>query len=121
MTNVVKRFANITLESRQFVISKAVFKNKLSIITSRDDLFQLWAKFVTTYLSCELVDLDANEKFNKSEKFKRNQKKFLLHREFFKQLGNMINDMMLGKLVPHLIGQTPRHVLQYPKVTVHKI
>ena len=79
-------------------MSKADVKNELLIITARNDLFQLWAEFVTAHAAGELVDPDTKDKFNKSEKFKRNQK-FLLHREFFKRLGNMTDDMMLEKLV----------------------
>ena len=117
---MVKRFANIELDSRQLVMSKANIKNELLIITTRDDLFQLWAEFVTAHAAGELVNPDTKDKFNKSEKFKQNQK-FLLHREFFKRLGHMTDDMMLEKLVVHLLGQTPRRVVQYPKVIVHKI
>ena len=102
-------------------MSKADIKNELLIITTRDDLFQLWAKFVTAHAIGELVDPDTKDKFNKSEKFKRNQKKFLLHREFFKRLSNMTDDMMLEKLVVYLLGQTLGWIVQYPKVTVHKI
>ena len=85
-------------------MSKADIKNELLIITARDDLFQLWAEFVTANAVGELVHPYTKNKFNKSEKFKLNQKKFLLHREFFKRLGNMIDDMMLKKLVVYLLG-----------------
>ena len=118
---MVKRFANIQPDSRQPVMSKANIKNELLIIIARDDLFQLWAEFVTMHIAGELVDPDTKDRFNKIEKFKQNQKKFLLHREFFKPLGNMIDNMMLEKLVVHLLGQTPGRVVQYPKVTMHKI
>ena len=33
----------------------------------------------------------------------------------------MTDDMMLEKLVVHLLRQTPGRVVQYPKVTMHKI
>ena len=112
---MVKRFVNIEPDSRQLVMSKVDIKNELLIIIARDDLFQLWAEFATAHTVGELVDPDTKDKFNKSEKFKQNQKKFLLHSEFFKQLGNMTDDMMLEKLVVHLLGQTPGRVVQYPK------
>ena len=69
----------------------------------------------------ELIDSNTKKKFNKSEKFKHNQKRFLLHHEFFKQLGNMTDDTMLEKLIVHLLRQTLGQVVQYPKVIVHKI
>ena len=102
-------------------MSKANIKNELLIITARDDLFQLWVEFVTAHAVGELVNLDTKDKFNKSEKFKQNQKKFLLHCEFFKRLGNMTDDTMLEKLVVHLLERTLGRVVQYPKVIVHKI
>ena len=92
-------------------MSKADIKNELLIITARDDLFQLWAEFVIAHATRELVNPDTKDKFNKSEKFKQNQKKFLLHREFSKRLGNMIDNTMLEKLVVHLLGQRPGRVV----------
>ena len=69
---MVKRFVNIEPDNRQPVMSKANIKNELLIITARDDLFQLWAEFVTAHAVGKLVNPDTKDKFNKSEKFKRN-------------------------------------------------
>jgi hypothetical protein len=41
-------------------------KNEVTIITASDELFDLWAEFITAHNNGELIDPDIGKKFNKS-------------------------------------------------------
>jgi hypothetical protein len=41
-------------------------KNEVTIITASDELFDLWAEFITAHSNGELIDPDIGKKFNES-------------------------------------------------------
>jgi hypothetical protein len=41
-------------------------KNEVTIITASNELFDLWAEFITAYSNGELIDPDTGKKFKES-------------------------------------------------------
>lgn len=116
---ILLRFRNIEQDGNKPLDSCSEIKNELLIITASDEIFQLWSEFITAHSSGGLINPDTGEKFNKDPKF-NGGKTFLLHREFFKRMGNLTEDET-RKIAVHLLSRTPNRVHNYPKVTVHKI
>jgi hypothetical protein len=58
-------------------------KNEVIIITAFDEIFDLWAQFITSHSNGELIDLETLKKFNESKRIDFGPR-FQLHREFFK-------------------------------------
>jgi hypothetical protein len=42
-------------------------KNEMIIITASDEIFDLWAQFITSHSNGELIDLETLKKFNESK------------------------------------------------------
>jgi hypothetical protein len=116
--SIVTRFRNIEKGSRQEVSKLSDVKNEVTIITALDEIFALWADFITSHSNGELIDPDTQKKFNESKRFDFGPR-FQFQREFFKRLGNLTEDEF-EKLATHLLNQTADKVEAWPKVVVHK-
>jgi hypothetical protein len=116
--SIVTHFQNIEKGSWQEVSKLSDVKNEVIIITASDEIFALWADFITSHSNGELIDPDTQKKFNESKRFDFGPR-FQLHREFFKRLGNL-NEDKFEKLATHLLNQTADRVEAWPKVVVHK-
>jgi hypothetical protein len=93
-------------------------KNKVKIIISLDETFELWKEFLEKYSTRDLINPDTMARFNQDKNFKVT-KNFTLAREFFKYLGHF-TDEDLKVFIQHLLGKTPDQMCPYPKVTVYK-
>jgi hypothetical protein len=87
-------------------------KNKVKIITSPDETFELWKEFLEKHSTSGLINPDTLARFNHA-------KNFTLAREFFKHLGHFTNED-LKVFVQHLLGKTPDRTCPYLKVTIQK-
>jgi hypothetical protein len=116
--SIITHFRNIEKGSRQDVTKLSDVKNEVTIITASDEIFDLWAQFITSHSNGELIDPDTFKKFNESKRFDFGPR-FQLHREFFKRLGNL-SEEEFEKLAIHLLNQTPERLEPWPKVVVHK-
>jgi hypothetical protein len=93
-------------------------KNKMTTITASNEIFDLWAQFITSHSNRELIDPETLKKFNEHKRFDFSLR-FQLHREFFKRLGNLSEDEF-EKLASHLFNQTADKLEPWLKVVVHK-
>jgi hypothetical protein len=116
--SIVTRFRSIEKGSRQEVTKLSDVKNEVTIITALDEIFALWAEFITSHSIGELIDPDTQKKFNESKRFDFGPR-FQLHWEFFKRLGNLTKDEF-EKLATHLLNQTVDREEAWPKVVVHR-
>src|SRR5450759_456536 len=116
---IITRFRNIEKGTRYEVTKLSDVKNEVVIITASDEIFDLWAQFITAHSNGELIDPDTMKKFNEPKKFDYSPR-FQLHREFFKRLGNL-SEEEYKKLAIHLLGQTPGRAERWPKVVVHRL
>jgi hypothetical protein len=85
--SIITRFRNIEKGSWQDVAKLSNVKNEVTIITASDEIFDLWAQFITSHSNGELIDPNTFKKFNESKRFDFGPR-FQLHREFFKRLGD---------------------------------
>ena len=93
----------------------ADLKNEVKIITLPNDLFALWEKFLTMHQDGRLIDPVTCEPFNTHKGYKP----VPLKREFFRH-GGHFTDTDYGVWAQHLLGETPRRLAAYPKVSVSK-
>jgi hypothetical protein len=118
-TLIVSRFQSINPDKDSGSIRGiADLKNKVKIITSLDETFELWKEFLEKHSTGGLINLDTGVSFNQAKNFKVT-KNFILAREFFKHLGHFTDEDLIV-FVQHLLGRIPGRSYLYPKVTVHK-
>jgi hypothetical protein len=118
-TLIVSRFQSINPNKDGGSIKGIVdLKNKVKIITSPDETFELWKEFLEKHSTGGFINPDTEDRFNHVKNFKVT-KNFMLAREFFKHLGHF-TDEDLKIFVQHLLRKTPGRSYSYPKVTVHK-
>jgi hypothetical protein len=116
--SIITRFRNIEKGSQQDVTKLSDVKNDVTIITASDEIFDLWAQFITSHSNGELINPDTFKKFNESKRFDFGPR-FQLHREFFKRLDNL-SEEEFEKLAIHLLNQILERLEPWPKVVVHK-
>jgi hypothetical protein len=116
---IINRFQSINPEKDGGTV-RGIFdlKNKVKIIISPDETFELWKEFLEKYSTNGLINPDILARFNQAKNFEMT-KNFTLTREFFKHLGHF-TDEDFKVFVQHLLGKTPDWTCPYPKVTVHK-
>jgi hypothetical protein len=116
---IVSRFQSINPDKDGgSVRGIADLKNKVKIITSPDETFELWKEFLEKHSTGGLINPDTGDRFNQAKNFKVT-KNFTLGREFFKHLGHFMDDD-LKVFVQHLLQKTPGRLYSYLKVIVHK-
>jgi hypothetical protein len=116
--SIITRFRYIEKGSQQDVTKLSDVKNEVTIITAFDEIFDLWAQFITSHSNGELIDPDTFKMLNESKRFDFGPR-FQLHREFFKRLGNL-SEEEFENLAIHLLNQIPERLEPWPKVVVHK-
>jgi hypothetical protein len=116
---IVNRFQSINLEKDGGTVHGiSDLKNKVKIIISPNETFELWKEFLEKHSIGGLINLDTLARFNQAKNFKVT-KNFTLVCEFFKHLGHF-TDEDLKVFVQHLLGKTLDRTCPYLKVTMHK-
>ena len=93
--------------------------NELKIITTPEEIYNLWSEVISRAAHGELYNPDTGSKFNEKENWK--QESCMLSREYFKWLGNL-NFQDLERLAMHLLNQSgEKRMFPYPKVTIKAI
>ena len=105
---IITRFQNIEKGSQYNVTKLSDIKNEVIIIMASNETFKLWSQFITAHSNGKFIDPNTRKKFNEPKRFDFGPK-FQLHREIFKQLGNL-SEEEYKKLVIHLLGQTSRRL-----------
>jgi hypothetical protein len=80
-------------------------KNKVKIIISPDETFELWKEFLEKHSTGDFINPDTLARFKQAKNFKVT-KNFTLACKFFKHLGHF-TDEDLKVFVQHLLGKTP--------------
>ena len=93
--------------------------NELKIITTPEEIYNLWSEVISKAAHGELYNPDTGSKFNEKENWK--QESCMLSREYFKWLGNFsLQD--LERLAKHLLNQSgEKRKFPYSKVTIKSI
>lgn len=93
--------------------------NELKIITASQDVYNLWAEFISSQSQGELTDPESLLKINQLDSWDQ-EKDGVIPREFFKWLENC-SARDLKNLALHLLGKISNRDHAHPKVTMKKV
>ena len=110
---------SLRISRTEGVEEKLKLMNELKIITTPEEIYNLWSEVISKATHGELYNPDTGSKFNEKENWK--QENCMLSREYFEWLGNLsLQD--LERLAMHVLNQSgEKRKFPYPKVTIKAI
>jgi len=109
---IVTKFSSIDLKKEN---TKTVqeLKGEIKLITATQETWNIWMRLFEAHNNGELVDVETENTFKSDTKSKHPPPKLV--REFFRPLQGL-QDSELYRAAQHVLLETPRRSLPYPKI-----
>jgi hypothetical protein len=107
---IVTKFSNIDMKSSGMKTVQEL-KGEIKLIIASERTWTIWVRVFHAHNNGELINLETEKKYNEDLKIKVSP----ILREFFRPLQGLL-DSELYKAAQHLLKETPRRTVQYPKI-----